>query len=134
MNLQEIFDKVATHLLTQNKKAQSPVVPGEQIKPKCLYRAPDGSKCAVGCLIPDDLYDPAIEGSSVADDIVWEAATGELDYDRAEEFALGDLLTQLQITHDEDEVEYWPNALRCIAEGRHLTLPPLLKERLEYVQ
>lgn len=28
----------------------------------CLYRTDDGRKCALGCLIPDDLYDPAFEG------------------------------------------------------------------------
>ena len=29
----------------------------------CFYRHPeDGRACAVGCLIPDELYDPEIEG------------------------------------------------------------------------
>lgn len=32
----------------------------------CAYRAEDGSKCAIGCLIPDDLYDPEMEGASTA--------------------------------------------------------------------
>lgn len=27
----------------------------------CLYRASEGRKCAVGCLIPDELYNPAWE-------------------------------------------------------------------------
>lgn len=27
----------------------------------CLYRTQDGNKCAVGCLIPDSIYDKAIE-------------------------------------------------------------------------
>ena len=30
----------------------------------CHYRAPDGHKCAVGCLIPKALYVPDIEGKS----------------------------------------------------------------------
>lgn len=32
----------------------------------CLYRGPNGTKCAVGCLIPDDLYHEDMEGSSGA--------------------------------------------------------------------
>lgn len=30
----------------------------------CLYRHPDGYKCLVGHLIPDELYHPSIEGLS----------------------------------------------------------------------
>lgn len=32
---------------------------------KCLYRTADGRKCAVGCLIPDELYRPRFEGNAV---------------------------------------------------------------------
>ncbi len=45
MTKQEIFDKVATHLLTQNEKALNSVG-------GCVYRTDKGLKCAVGCLIP----------------------------------------------------------------------------------
>jgi hypothetical protein len=31
----------------------------------CVYRAVDGSKCAIGQLIPEDKYDPNFEGASV---------------------------------------------------------------------
>lgn len=58
MNKQEIFDKVCAHLLAQKGKAV-----GEF--DACLYRASDGRKCAVGCLIEDEYYSPAIEGVSV---------------------------------------------------------------------
>lgn len=47
---QEIFDTVVSHLMTQ--RVQSADESGD-----CLYRGPDGLSCAVGCLIPDDLYD-----------------------------------------------------------------------------
>lgn len=30
----------------------------------CRYRTPGGCACALGCLIPDHLYDPRIEGCS----------------------------------------------------------------------
>lgn len=32
---------------------------------RCRYRAPNGDKCVVGSLIPDELYDPEMEGVSV---------------------------------------------------------------------
>lgn len=53
MNNQEFFDKTATHLFTQGKQATD----GQT----CLYRTPDGLKCAIGCHIPDDKYDPKME-------------------------------------------------------------------------
>jgi len=57
MTNQEIFDKVSKHLLEQGEKAA--------ISGHCMYRMPGGKKCAAGCLIPDELYDPIIEGNGV---------------------------------------------------------------------
>ena len=48
MNIQEIFDTVSVHLLTQNEKSQE-----SDFYRSCLYRGPNGTKCAVGCLIKD---------------------------------------------------------------------------------
>lgn len=59
MNAQEIFEKVAAHLLSQNAQALDK-------GGNCLYRDPSGKACAVGCLIPDG--HPALtedNGSSV---------------------------------------------------------------------
>jgi hypothetical protein len=58
MTSQEIFDTVIDHLLSQGKQSKSHV---------CLYRSDDGSKCAVGALIPDSEYDPTMEFSVVDD-------------------------------------------------------------------
>lgn len=57
MNQQEIFDKVHTNLLTQRTAA---IEDGS-----CAYRA-GTQTCAVGALIPDCLYTPEIEGTSVS--------------------------------------------------------------------
>lgn len=51
----EIFSKVKTHLLTQNKTS-------ENESGRCLYRGPDKLKCAAGCLITDEQYDITMEG------------------------------------------------------------------------
>lgn len=56
MTSQQIFDIVIDHLLTQGKPSRSDV---------CLYRSSDGSKCAVGVLIPDSEYDSNMEFSVV---------------------------------------------------------------------
>jgi hypothetical protein len=53
MTLQETFDKVCVHLLTQLQKS---VFLDSNGSMACAYRGPNGLKCAVGCLIPDELY------------------------------------------------------------------------------
>lgn len=62
-NKQEIFDKVYDHLHTQGRKSVIYEHRDKQIN--CRYRAPNGDKCAIGCLIPDELYTPSIEGNNV---------------------------------------------------------------------
>lgn len=61
MTRQEMFDKVVNHLLTQNKRCSVEDVYYTNGL-KCLYRGSSGLKCAIGCLIPDDKYDPMMEG------------------------------------------------------------------------
>ena len=60
LSKQEIFDKVAEHLLTQMKRSGQ-LVYGEF---ECLYRGPNGTACAIGCLIPDEEYSPDMENCS----------------------------------------------------------------------
>ncbi len=57
VSLQEIFDQVATHLLTQMDRS----IDGFE-KMKCMYRGPRNLKCAAGCLISDDEYRKHMEG------------------------------------------------------------------------
>jgi len=57
--LQETFDKVARHLLTQQAKAEQP-------DGNCAYRGEHGRKCAVGCLISDEEYEQfAVSGGTI---------------------------------------------------------------------
>lgn len=51
---QEAFDTMLTHLREQRLPAIDQTL-------ACLYRDPNGYKCAVGCLIPDDLYNDSLE-------------------------------------------------------------------------
>ena len=53
----EIFSYVIDHMIKQG-------VPSLDETKTCLYRGPNGLMCAAGCLIPDDQYDPNMEGES----------------------------------------------------------------------
>lgn len=56
--LQSLFDRVVEHLYKQGRQAMSAAAGG------CAYRGDNGLKCAVGCLIADEHYDPRMEGGS----------------------------------------------------------------------
>lgn len=43
----------------------------------CFYRSPDGCKCAIGWLIPDDKYSPDLEGCSAESADVIAAMGGD---------------------------------------------------------
>jgi hypothetical protein len=60
MDTQTAFDIVMTHLWNQNGVSRKPFGGG------CAYRGQRGTKCAIGCLIPDHLYNRGMEGSSVS--------------------------------------------------------------------
>jgi hypothetical protein len=112
MTPQEIFDTVAVHLMTQGKKSQGA---GE-----CLYRGPDGLKCAAGVLIPDEDYTPKMEGKPVS----------ELAYFRQGFDAVCvDLIFTMQICHDHQEPEAWLKRLDETATSRDLSPAVLDKWR-----
>jgi hypothetical protein len=55
---QEILDKVVEHFTEQG----CPSVNEDNDDVSCLYRTENGHKCAVGIFIPDELYNPDMEG------------------------------------------------------------------------
>jgi hypothetical protein len=57
MDKQAIFDKVWKHFVVDGG--------GYSATGICNYRDGKGNSCAVGCLIPDELYDPLMEGSGL---------------------------------------------------------------------
>ena len=85
---QEVFDLVTKHLFAQGR----PAYDGNR---GCMYRTHDGLRCAVGVLIPDDLYDPAFEMNK-ADSVIQEL----FDADLADWREHKDLLLSLQVAHD----------------------------------
>ncbi|MEM5403807.1 hypothetical protein [Paraburkholderia unamae] len=108
---QDVFDIAAWHLLRQHGQA---IAPGTS---KSMYRAPDGKRCAVGWLMPDDVYSRSLEFFSVRD-----LASMMLDSTRHEHHAFTAflirhmvLLSELQHMHDSNPPAQWPARLRVIA-------------------
>jgi hypothetical protein len=97
---QGMFDTVTRHLFTQGRPAvmtedmsvgagmSTGMTPGS-----CMYRGPGATKCAVGCLIPDENYKVELENISASDTRIL-SAVGATDY------ALLDLMSDLQHVHD----------------------------------
>ena len=110
MTKQEIFDKVCDHLMTQ--MAKSKLQGGCDL---CAYRDADGLSCAVGCLIPDELYSDKIEGCDV-----YEIAP-TLEKIGVEKHL--DFLNSLQRIHDELTPEGWQRELKKLAVEENLTQP-----------
>jgi len=112
MTYQEMFDKVCAHLLTQNKKAMD-------YEGICRYRSDDGTKCAIGCLIPDDLYEKELEGKGVRELILSEFKFSSY----LQQFDLKFLIA-LQATHDCTSPSKWYTELEKIAIRFNLNFNP----------
>ena len=85
---QEVYDYIANHLLTQNKKCLK--------EKQCLYHHNE-LRCAAGCLIPEDKYDPDIEETNWDGLTSWGFAPSNHRY----------LIEDLQIIHDSEEPKDW---------------------------
>lgn len=104
---QEIFDKVSKHLLSQNAKALG-------ADNKCKYRNSMGLKCAAGCLIPDNDYDPRMECKFVREfDYFTNCGYSEEEIE---------LISLLQEIHDEVEVYAWKTQLINLAKEHGLVI------------
>ena len=118
--LQEVFDRVVRHLYAQRKKAKYVDDDGELA---CAYRGENGTKCAVGCFIPDEDYTARIEGGGVNVAIGRYANLGRDWAKRLDRAGTFELLRKLQMVHDHNEVASWPFALQKVAKEFGLTWP-----------
>lgn len=115
---QEVFDQVAAHLMKQMKKSSNGNV--------CVYHSKDGLKCAAGCLIGDDEYDPRFEGHR------WDSLALGYALDFFEKFVAVDvpkfhmdLICELQRLHDDFVVEEWKQQLHDLANKFNLSFNPI---------
>ena len=106
---QELFNRVKTHLLNQGAKAVTEVV-SHGIN-MCQYHAESGLKCAVGCLITDEVYRPSMEGEDINDDLVYNGLRDSgIDMSGR---ALG-ILYKLQNVHDSNDPSDWSRAIDTV--------------------
>lgn len=113
---QEIFDRVARHMLTQKKRAYG--------QGKCLYHTSDGLQCAVGALIDVQRYKPFMECGTIRSLISTLSQRPEYA-DMVEEFsAHEDLLSWLQSIHDGGVEITWESQLRNLAQKHNLQFNP----------
>lgn len=121
--LQSLFDRVATHLLTQEVRAW------DTDNERCMYRDDDGRSCAVGCLIEESKYSYEIEGRSLSDGNssdtrrIIDAVEGSLGHNLNDDEV--SLLTKLQHVHDAIDIDDWRRQLACVAESYGLSLAVL---------
>ena len=106
MTPQEIFDTVAKHLFTQGCRSAEL---DEDPHSACLYRGPEGRMCAVGVLIPDELYNTDMEFQNAAY-LVGKVNSPFPEWMKANK----NLLHSLQISHD--RALYWLNS-EAMREG-----------------
>jgi hypothetical protein len=99
---QEVFDLVAKHLLTQNKRSDNVI--------GCCYRSRNGLKCAAGCLIPDESYNKSMETYGWPDLVKRQLVSAKHET----------LISRLQVIHDRAAVSEWKQKLKAIAEQHNL--------------
>ena len=109
MNNQEAFNIMVNHLRKQNKKSV------DSLSDKCLYRGPNGLKCAIGCLIPDDEYSPLMEGKVISS--IHKKVSTLKNLDRY-------FLVSMQDIHDQYYISQWETEFYRVARIYGLTLPP----------
>lgn len=100
---QQTFTLVRNHLLKQGRKALDD-------SGNCRYLAPDSSKCAAGCLIPEGQYNPAFEKKEVSKVINENGFSDWFGHNAR-------LVVLLQYIHDCCSVFEWDQRLSDLAEG-----------------
>lgn len=123
----QAFHHIARNLIKQNAKSKDSYLDeedGEEVEiqnHECAYigtnlSTGETTRCAVGWLILENIYDPEIEGSPVYDHRVEQCiAESTPNWDKTEESLA--MLAFAQRVHDSHEVESWQKIL-SIANSR----------------
>lgn len=135
--LQTAFDRVCEWLL-RDGATQSAIKGNEGLGSVtcCKYRGLNGNCCAVGILIPNDLYDPKFEGLGICGLDLKGLPVESLFEDELEPETIVAFLKELQRIHDIGKC-WCPNtgeslratALRGTARAFNLTFPKHLEEK-----
>ena len=122
---QEIYTKARKHLLAQGRRCMA-VCADDNEGTYCAYRNPEGLSCAIGCLIPDNLYSDVIEGCGVGSH-AREKKTAILVIFNQSGLTMGSpsivgFLECLQAIHDEVPPDGWERRLDMLAQEHGLTV------------
>lgn len=123
LSTQDVFDVIAWSLLRQHARSRN-VILGKAF---CRYRAADGRRCAIGFILPDELYCERLEGLAVND-----LAHTLNSIERGRRFAALlyrdlELLTVLQRMHDRSPPIQWAMEMIMIA-GRFELSPFVVQQ------
>lgn len=116
LSKQEVFNKVALHLLKQFTKSVE-----LETSNSCMYRGHKGNKCAVGALIPDEMYREEMEWHTSGQLLACFPQLQSLFKDD-ELFIIMDMLTFCQWIHDEFAPDQWYDQILKLAEKFDLNL------------
>ena len=106
--IEDLYHEIRTGLLAQGHRSADMDV-DEDIE-HCAYRSNDGqSRCAAGMAIPDHLYRPAMEDTSIDGvlDRYSDLKTYLIERYQTDEDSLRRLLRAVQEIHDNEEPEDW---------------------------
>ena len=101
---ESVFEFVRQHLLNQGQKSEG--------VSSCFYKKNNGLSCAIGCLIENEFYVDNLEFKNGDDPIVIDAVKKSLP-----NWVINkNMLLDLQVIHDEYEVEEWEFRLQELEE------------------
>lgn len=122
---QDVFNQVATHLLTQKKRSTAMHANGDSF---CVYRTDNGLMCAAGCLIANNEYKPMMDTCLMVPDVSnCDTNWKQLIKQAMVPFNHGKMIRELQVIHDEVDVSGWKRRLILFAIDWELTLPPIFQ-------
>jgi hypothetical protein len=90
--MQQEFDAVVEHLYKQGR-------PSKKLA-GCFYRNDKGLSCAVGCRIPDNVYDPKMDAPDYGDSTLHELILNFEETLPVEIVAYKEMFAELQELHD----------------------------------
>ena len=122
LDKQAIFNTVTKHLLTQKSVSANQCL-DDPNDTDCCYRTDDGMKCALGCLIKDELYAPEIEGSIPSQNLenrVNILLAQSIGVDVRDICSNIEFFIKLQNIHDQKPVQEWKGYLLDFANTNGL--------------
>lgn len=117
MTNQEAFNTVCEHLMEQRCKAKTGTF--------CVYKNEKGLKCAVGSLIPDEEYKPAMDGKfDLSGAMLYHLLDPKHEFFvPALEKVSEQLLIHLRNVHDNQDVKDWADSLIDVGIKFDLSIP-----------